>query len=286
MVNDIDTQSGPTLPSPCVGICTLQGAHCYGCGRTSNEIAAWDTLSAQAQSAVWAELPGRLAAFGFKTFRLAAGPAVIAAFIGRTFAETTGHWRLVSPALETGMLISSDDRPDIVETDQDVRALSSNGDGLRLVKHAKARIFGFAANQDSAAMDTVVVVLPKGRAQRDLKQTKDALPSDYLTVAAPDAFTELAIKSKAGHGAIKGDLDGASWPEARAQLTALLAAGTIDVAMRNALGGMQTSCLQLPNEPPAPDANAPSDVKISRAFFACAVFRGDDPDWLAAALAP
>ena len=36
----------------------------------------------------------------------------------------------------------------------------------------------------------------------------------------------------------------------------------------------------------AADANAPADVKISRAFIAGAIFHADDPAWLAAALAP
>ncbi len=30
----------------------------------------------------------------------------------------------------------------------------------------------------------------------------------------------------------------------------------------------------------------PADIKISKAFVAGAVFEADDPDWLAAALAP
>ncbi len=34
-----------SIPSPCTNICILDGTICTGCGRTTNEIAAWSTLS-------------------------------------------------------------------------------------------------------------------------------------------------------------------------------------------------------------------------------------------------
>lgn len=273
--------SRPALPpSPCVGICALKGDHCYGCGRTSDEIAAWGTLSPAAQSAVWAELPGRLAAFGFKTFRLAAGPAVVGDFIGRTFRETTGHWRLVSASIEGMLAITAQGRPAIDETDACVQATAANDDTLILAKHDRVRAFGFASGEaTSTQMDTIALVLPKGRAQRDLKETVDAATAGGRTkMPIAEPFAEAWLLD----GAPNFDLNDPSWMEDAAVLDHL--AGS-RIGLRNALGTIETSAMSFAAGT-TPDANAPADVKISRAFIACAIFHADDPAWLAAALAP
>jgi len=33
------------VPSPCIGVCTLEGDYCAGCYRTTKEIAEWPGLS-------------------------------------------------------------------------------------------------------------------------------------------------------------------------------------------------------------------------------------------------
>ncbi len=276
--------SRPALPpSPCVGICALKGDYCYGCGRTSDEIAAWGTLSPAAQSAVWVELPGRLAAFGFKTFRLAAGPAVVGDFIARTFRETTGHWRLVSASIEGTLAVTAQDRPAIDETDARVEATAANGDTLTLIRHDRVRVFGFAGREAATTqMDTIALVLPKGRAQRDLKEavvgpvagarTKFPLAEPFAQAWLLDAAPGIAA-------------DDPSWIEDRVTRSQLSADGGARIGLRNALGTIETSAISF-TEGAASDANAPADVKISRAFIACAIFHADDPAWLAAALAP
>lgn len=275
------TESGsprPALPpSPCVGICTLKGEHCYGCGRTSDEIAAWGSLSAAAQSAVWAELPGRLAAFGFKTFRLAAGPPVVAEFIARTFRETTGRWRLVSASIEGTFPVNA--AASVQETETDVLATATNGDTLRLAKHDRVRVFGFASGDDARQMDTVALVLPKGRAQRDMKEAaNDTGTGTRLPLAEPFANAWLR------DGSQSIDVDDPSWIKDAATRDQLSSAAT-RIRLHNALGEIETSQIAL-NPDAAADANAPCDVKISRAFIAGAIFHADDPAWLAAALAP
>lgn len=49
------------IDSPCVKICVIhpQVKICIGCNRTGDEIAAWSRLSAEARSAIMAELPAR-----------------------------------------------------------------------------------------------------------------------------------------------------------------------------------------------------------------------------------
>lgn len=244
-------------PSPCVGVCALKGDYCYGCGRTGDEIAAWGTLSAKAQSAIWAKLPVRLAAFGFKTFRLAAGPAVVGDFIERSLGETTGVWRLVSASVEGRMAIHAKARPAVTQTGERIDAIAANGDRLSLTKHDKVRVFGFSSREGAQQMDTIALVLPKGRAQRDLKEASSFLPAGATEIPLPEPFAEAwQTQDGAGH------------------------------VLRNALGSILTTSAAFADGEIHPDANAPPDVKISRAFVACAIFHADDPRWLAAALAP
>lgn len=47
--------------SPCINICVMHPVEgiCAGCYRTLDEIAAWGSLSAEAQRAILAKLPAR-----------------------------------------------------------------------------------------------------------------------------------------------------------------------------------------------------------------------------------
>ena len=47
-----ENQGITTLLSPCISVCQLDlvSGHCQGCYRTSAEIAAWRSMSAEAQS--------------------------------------------------------------------------------------------------------------------------------------------------------------------------------------------------------------------------------------------
>jgi predicted Fe-S protein YdhL (DUF1289 family) len=53
---------GP-LPSPCVGVCQLDGAraYCVGCWRTLDEITRWRDLAEAEQRAVWQRIEDQLA---------------------------------------------------------------------------------------------------------------------------------------------------------------------------------------------------------------------------------
>ena len=49
------------VPSPCVGVCHMNGATgwCEGCLRTIDEIALWSQLTDRDKIAVWKALPQR-----------------------------------------------------------------------------------------------------------------------------------------------------------------------------------------------------------------------------------
>ena len=53
----------PTVPSPCINICQIDGATglCGGCLRTLNEIAAWSTMNDAARRDIWLRLAQRRA---------------------------------------------------------------------------------------------------------------------------------------------------------------------------------------------------------------------------------
>jgi len=50
------------LPSPCVDICDVDESckYCIGCGRSLDEIAAWQSASENERKAILDELPARL----------------------------------------------------------------------------------------------------------------------------------------------------------------------------------------------------------------------------------
>ncbi len=50
------------MPSPCVKICSLDrsGKYCLGCGRSLNELAAWQNASEAERGDILAQLPERL----------------------------------------------------------------------------------------------------------------------------------------------------------------------------------------------------------------------------------
>lgn len=52
------------MPSPCVNICSLDqsGKYCLGCGRSLNELAAWQNASEAERSDIMTQLPERLRA--------------------------------------------------------------------------------------------------------------------------------------------------------------------------------------------------------------------------------
>ncbi|MEL6735931.1 MAG: DUF1289 domain-containing protein [Pseudomonadota bacterium] len=51
------------IESPCILVCVLEPAtgHCYGCGRTGDEIASWGIFSPDTRRAVMEQLPERVA---------------------------------------------------------------------------------------------------------------------------------------------------------------------------------------------------------------------------------
>ncbi|WP_018688211.1 DUF1289 domain-containing protein [Ahrensia kielensis] len=51
------------MESPCILLCSIDmnTGHCYGCGRTRDEIAAWTVYSDERRKELMQELPARVA---------------------------------------------------------------------------------------------------------------------------------------------------------------------------------------------------------------------------------
>lgn len=65
MANDMTEEEIAALEpveSPCVLICSMdrESGHCFGCGRTTDEIAYWALRSQTERDTIMAELPARL----------------------------------------------------------------------------------------------------------------------------------------------------------------------------------------------------------------------------------
>lgn len=50
------------ISSPCILVCVIdqQSGYCFGCGRTTDEIASWVSMTEDGRARVLAELPGRM----------------------------------------------------------------------------------------------------------------------------------------------------------------------------------------------------------------------------------
>ncbi|MEP1208260.1 MAG: DUF1289 domain-containing protein [Rhizobiaceae bacterium] len=50
------------IKSPCILVCAIEpdSGHCYGCGRSRDEIAGWVNFSPQLRDAIMEELPARV----------------------------------------------------------------------------------------------------------------------------------------------------------------------------------------------------------------------------------
>ena len=60
-----------TIESPCILVCVIEqnSGYCYGCGRTSSEIANWTNMSATGRRSLMMDLPSRVASLERKPRR-------------------------------------------------------------------------------------------------------------------------------------------------------------------------------------------------------------------------
>lgn len=152
------------IPTPCIGVCKIEAASgwCLGCGRSGEEIAAWQNAAPDFKRRVWSCLPRRRASLSLKVYRLPWSPDDIASMIERTLRRRWGHWTLGVEAASASFAIGPYDDAEIVRTSDAVAAITHKG-ALRLKAHEKtiALAFGNAANPQGP--QAICLVLPRGR---------------------------------------------------------------------------------------------------------------------------
>jgi predicted Fe-S protein YdhL (DUF1289 family) len=84
------------LPSPCTGVCRLDGetSLCLGCGRTPSEIASWRSVSDKRRQEIWNALPARFERLGITIVRLPWDLNQIRDFIVSKLKTREGTWVL------------------------------------------------------------------------------------------------------------------------------------------------------------------------------------------------
>ncbi|MEM9605231.1 MAG: DUF1289 domain-containing protein [Pseudomonadota bacterium] len=83
-----------TVASPCTGICKLDQntGWCLGCGRSGDDIAAWNGQSSAWRDGVWAQIPTRLSTLGVRCRRLPWTTDELRQFVLDTLQPGRGTW--------------------------------------------------------------------------------------------------------------------------------------------------------------------------------------------------
>ncbi|MGI9424599.1 MAG: DUF1289 domain-containing protein [Hyphomicrobiaceae bacterium] len=299
--------SGRRLPpSPCVGICTMDDASgfCCGCGRTGPEISEWPQADAVTKQTIWRALPGRLAALDVTTFRLAAEPEDVAAFVATTLRSRAGRWLMGATGASASFVANADTL--IHDGPGAVTALNESGNALRILKHDRVRAFGATIGQTDGRMRAVVLALPRGRAELEpcigVSQKlgdEAAIRVESCTAAIFDLatqrrFSRLSIRLRDRTEMVRFvPFLGRPFEAVRKSLCALT--DGVDIIAETALGRIElTSPDSLDLRPMwandcsveerSSRADALELIDLPQAFAACAVFYADDPEWLAGQL--
>ena len=82
----------PVWPSPCVGICVMDGDVCSGCGRTTSEIVAWRDGPERLHAEAWQALPDRQARIGMMMRPLPWHGDHLDRFLAASVSQNVGTW--------------------------------------------------------------------------------------------------------------------------------------------------------------------------------------------------
>lgn len=298
-------------PSPCVGICTMNddAGLCLGCGRDRDEITNWISLDDDSKIGIWNELPGRMARLGATSFRLAPEPDQIAAFARQTLDDRAGRWVMGS----TGASASFDTK-DVIDVSEDndwVTGRAADGQGVRIRKHDRMRVFGLTLNDKQKRMKAVALVIPRGRARLDqnttaamVGQDQDAIDqanrsASLFDLAVGRAYSRVLLRTSEAEAGetVKPFL---VHPATLTTAQALPLLNRADIIVETALGRIENSradTVDLVSRSHSDDSTTDESltdnsldrfdgIVISQAFAIGAVFHAHDPDWLVGRLTP
>ena len=171
-----DTTASAVL-SPCVGVCALdeQTGWCMGCGRSADEIAAWQTMNPDEQKACWDELEDRLGQLSVRVRLLPWSLDDTAVWVSNTLKNEQGTWVTGVP----GALAEFPCGPshvDACERHSDIIVGRAQKASFRLELHEKLRVFSFGDGQPT------VLGMPRARSKLPVAETVTSLGEDAAAV--------------------------------------------------------------------------------------------------------
>ncbi|MGB6176870.1 MAG: DUF1289 domain-containing protein [Methylocella sp.] len=153
------------IPSPCTGICTMDGALglCLGCGRTGDEITEWSSAGDVRRSAIWAVLPERIDALGISITRLPWPPGRIAGFVAESLGQRSGTWALGCYGATAEFICDHNEPCGVSATGETITAISDRG-ALQLTIGEQVRALRLRADHARRGNRAIFLVVLKARA--------------------------------------------------------------------------------------------------------------------------
>jgi predicted Fe-S protein YdhL (DUF1289 family) len=173
---DIQTK---TIPSPCTGICTMDGAlgFCLGCGRTADEVAEWASAGDVRRSAIWAVLPVRIDALGISITRLPWPQGRIVEFVVESLRQKSGAWALGCYGATAEFICDPDEPCDVSVTGETITAISGRG-ALQLTIGERVRALRLRADDSRHGYRAIFLVVLKAMATLPVATTLTPLGRD------------------------------------------------------------------------------------------------------------
>jgi predicted Fe-S protein YdhL (DUF1289 family) len=167
------------IPSPCTGICTMDGALglCLGCGRTGHEITEWSSAGDVRRGAIWAVLPERIDALGISVTRLPWPPGRIAEFVAESLGQRSGTWVLGCYGATAEFICHHDEPCDVSVTGETITAISDRG-ALQLTISEHVRALRLRADHTRHGYRAIFLVVLKARATLPVATTLTPLGRD------------------------------------------------------------------------------------------------------------
>ena len=177
-VRRMDIQTKP-IPSPCTGICTMDGAlgFCLGCGRTADEVAEWASAGDVRRSAIWAILPERIDALGISITRLPWPQGRIVEFVAESLRQRSGTWALGCYGATAEFICHRDEPCDVSVTGETITAISGRG-ALQLTIGERVRALRLRADHTRHGYRAIFLVVSKARVTLPVATTLTPLGRD------------------------------------------------------------------------------------------------------------
>ncbi|MGH6838142.1 MAG: DUF1289 domain-containing protein [Methylocella sp.] len=174
-----------TIPSPCTGICTMDGAvgFCLGCGRTDDEVAEWSSADDVRRSAIWAVLPVRIDALRIAITRLPWRQDQIAEFVAESLRQKSGAWALGRYGATAEFICHQDEPCEVSVTGDTITAISGRG-ALQLTIGERVRALRLRDDDSRNGYRAIFLVVSKARVTLPVATTLTPLGRDEGAIRA------------------------------------------------------------------------------------------------------